>query len=413
MHVLFDRCAGLDVHKKTVVACLLLTQPGGEIRRQVRTFSSTTSGLLALADWLTDDQVTHVAMESTGIYWRPVFNILEGVFTVILVNAQHMKAVPGRKTDVKDSEWLADLLRHGLLKASFIPPQPIRDLRDLVRYRQALVQERTREVNRVHKALESTNIKLSSVASKVMGVSGHAMIEALIAGESSPEVLAGLARGTLKKKLPQLQEALLGRVDGHHRLLLTYLMAHIHFLEHMLDDLCVQIQQYLVPYEEAVSLLVSIPAIQTETAACIVGEIGVDISCFPSAAHLASWAGVCPGNRESAGKHLSGRTTKGNKRLKAALAEVVWLLARMRDNYLSAHYHRLARRLGERKAVTAVSHSLLVIIYHMLRDKQPYHDLGAAYYETLDQERVIKGAVHRLEKFGFAVSLQPQQEVGS
>lgn len=277
MQVLYERCAGLDVHKKTVVACVMLTLLGGQVTKQVRTFATTTEGLLALADWLTSQQVSHVALESTGIYWRPVFNILEGAFSVILVNAQHMKAVPGRKTDVKDSEWLADLLRHGLLKASFIPPQPIRDLRDLVRYRKTLVHERAQEVNRLQKVLETANIKLSSVVTDVLGVSGRAMISALIAGESSPEVLAGLARGSLQKKLPQLREALLGRVDRHHQILLTHILSHISFLEQTLARLFLQIQQYLQPYEDAVALLVTIPGIQRETAASILGEIGADM----------------------------------------------------------------------------------------------------------------------------------------
>ena len=413
MQVLFARCAGLDVHKKTVVACVMLTLLTGEVRKQVRTFATTTQGLLALADWLTNQQVTQVAMESTGIYWRPVFNILEGAFTVILVNAQHMKAVPGRKTDVKDSEWLAELLRHGLLKASFIPPQPIRDLRDLVRYRQSLVQERTREINRLQKVLETANIKLSSVVSDVMGASGRSMIQALIAGEHSPEVLAELAQGSLHKKIPQLREALLGRVDAHHQILLSHLLAHISFLDQAIFHLFFQIHSYLKPYNQAVELLVSIPGIAQETAACILAEIGVDMSCFPTAAHLASWAGVCPGNRESGGKRLSGKINKGNARLKAALAEVVWVLSHMKDNYLSAQYHRLARRLGKQKAVMAVAHSLLVIIYHMLRDQQPYRDLGATFFETRDKERVVKGALRRLESFGYTVTLQPQEEVST
>jgi transposase len=413
MQVLFARCAGLDVHKKTVVACVMLTLLTGEVCKHVRTFATTTEGLLALADWLTSQQVTHVAMESTGIYWRPVFNILEGAWTVILVNAQHMKAVPGRKTDVKDSEWLAELLRHGLLKASFIPPQPIRDLRDLVRYRQSLVQERTREINRLQKVLETANIKLSSVVSDVMGASGRSMIQALIAGEHSPEVLAELAQGSLHKKIPQLREALLGRVDAHHQILLSHLLAHISFLDQAIFHLFFQIHSSLKPYDEAVELLVSIPGIAQETAACILAEIGVDMSCFPTAAHLASWAGVCPGNRESGGKRLSGKINKGNARLKAALAEVVWVLSHMKDNYLSAQYHRLARRLGKQKAVMAVAHSLLVIIYHMLRDKQPYRDLGATFFETRDKERVVKGALRRLESFGYTVTLQPQEEVSA
>ncbi|MFL5659164.1 MAG: IS110 family transposase [Ktedonobacteraceae bacterium] len=413
MQVLFARCAGLDVHKKTVVVCVMLTLLTGEVRKQVRTFATTTQGLLALADWLTNQQITHVAMESTGIYWRPVFTILEGAFTVILVNAQHMKAVPGRKTDVKDSEWLAELLRHGLLKASFIPPQPIRDLRDLVRYRQSLVQERTREINRLHKVLETATIKLTSVVSDVMGASGRSMIQALIAGEHSPEVLAELAQGSLHKKIPQLREALLGRVDAHHQILLSHLLAHISFLDQAIFHLFFQIHSYLKPYDEAVELLVSIPGIAQETAACILAEIGVDMSCFPTAAHLASWAGVCPGNRESGGKRLSGKINKGNARLKAALAEVVWVLSHMKDNYLSAQYHRLARRLGKQKAVMAVAHSLLVIIYHMLRDKQPYRDLGASFFETREKERVVKGALRRLESFGYTVTLQPHEEVSA
>jgi transposase len=389
----------------------MLTLPTGEMHKQMRTFATTTQGLLALADWLTSQQVTHVAMESTGIYWRPVFNILEGAWTVILVNAQHMKAVPGHKTDVKDSEWLAELLRHGLLKASFIPPQPIRDLRDLVRYRQSLVQERAREINRLQKVLETANIKLSSVVSDVMGASGRSMIQALIAGEHSPEVLAEFAQGSLHKKIPQLREALLGRVDAHHQILLSHLLAHISFLDQAIFHLFFQIHSYLKPYDEAVEVLVSIPGIAQETAAAILAEIGVDMSCFPSAAHLASWAGVCPGNRESGGKRLSGKINKGNKRLKATLAEVVWVLSHMKDNYLSAQYHRLARRLGKQKAVMAVAHSLLVIIYHMLRDKQPYRDLGGTFFETREKERVVKGALRRLEGFGYTVTLQPQQEV--
>ncbi len=413
MQVLHEHCAGLDVHKKTVVACLMLTQESGEVRKQVRTFATTTASLLGLADWLSTHQVTHVAMESTGVYWRPVFNILEAAFEVILVNAQHMKAVPGRKTDVKDSEWLADLLRHGLLKASFIPPQPIRDLRDLVRYRKSLIQERSREINRVQKVLETANIKLSSVASNVMGVSGKAMIEALISGEHSPDVLAELAKGTLHKKIPELREALLGRVDAHHQLLLKHLLAHISFLDQTIFELFFQIQHLLAPYDEAVELLVTLPGVGADIAASIIGEIGVDMSCFKSAAHLASWAGLCPGNRESAGKRLSGRINQGNKRLKAALCEAVWVISHTRGNYLSAQYHRLARRLGKQKAIIAVAHSLLVIIYHMLRDQQPYRDLGADFFEAREKERKVKYALRQLEGFGYTVTLQPQEEVSA
>lgn len=413
MQVVYERCAGLDVHKKTVVACLMLTASTGEMRKQVRTFATTTQSLLALADWLTSHQVTNVAMESTGIYWRPVFNILEAAFEVVLVNAQHMKAVPGRKTDVKDSEWLADLLRHGLLKGSFIPPQPIRDLRDLVRYRKSLIQERTREINRVQKVLETANIKLSSVVSNVMGVSGKAMICALSSGEHDPEVLAELAKGTLHKKIPELRGALLGRVDAHHQIFLKHLLAHISFLDQTIFELFFQIQQALAPYDEAVDLLVTLPGVGADIAASVIGEIGVDMSCFPSAAHLASWAGLCPGNRESAGKRLSGRVNQGNKRLKAALCEAVWVISHTKDNYLAAQYHRLARRLGKKKAIIAVAHSLIVIIYHMLRDQQPYRDLGATFFEAREKERKVKFALRQLEGLGYTVILQPHEEVSA
>lgn len=413
MQVLFERCAGLDVHKKTVVACLMVTLPTGEVRKQIRTFATLTQSLLALADWLSSQQVTHVAMESTGVYWRPVFHILEATSEVVLVNAQHMKAVPGRKTDVKDSEWLADLLRHGLLKASFLPPQPIRDLRDLVRYRKTLIQERSREINRVQKALETATIKLSSVVSNVMGVSGKAMIEALIQGEHDPEVLAELAKGTFPQKLPALRDALLGRVDAHHQILLKHLLAPISFLDQTIFELFFQIQHALAPSEQAVELLVTLPGVGADIAASIIGEIGVDMSCFPTSAHLASWAGLCPGNRESAGKRLSGRVKQGNKRLKVALTEAVWVISHTKDNDLSAQYHRLARRLGKKKALIAVAHSLLVIIYHMLRDQQPSRDLGATFFEEREKERKVSYALRQLEGFGSSVTLQPNQEVSA
>ncbi|MFL5627575.1 MAG: IS110 family transposase [Ktedonobacteraceae bacterium] len=292
MRVIYERCCGLDVHKKIVVACILLTQPNGQVQKVVRTFATTTAGLLTLADWLSSLQVTYVAMESTGIFWRPVFNVLEQDHSIILVNAQHMKAVPGRKTDVKDSEWLADLLRHGLLKASFIPTKPTRDLRDLVRYRKTLVYERAQEVNRLQKVLETANIKLASVVSDVLGKSGRSMLAALIEGVSDAEALAKLARGSLRSQLPQLQEALQGQVELHHRVLLQHLFAHITFLEDTIQRLQYDIEQRLSPFEEAMQLLLSIPGIQAITAAAILGEIGSDMSRFPSAKHLASWAGV-------------------------------------------------------------------------------------------------------------------------
>jgi transposase len=406
MQVLYARCAGIDVHKKMVVVCVMLTALSGEVSKQIRTFATTTVGLLALADWLSSQQVTHVAMESTGVYWRPVFNILEANFEVILVNAQHMKAVPGRKTDVRDSEWIAQLLRHGLLRASFIPPQPIRDLRDLVRYRKTLVYERSQEVNRLHKFLETANIKLTSVVSDVMGKSGRAMVQALLEGVSDPEALAELARGSLRGKLPQLREALEGRVDAHHRVLLRHVLKHIEFLEESLAQLTGEIEKLLDPYEKDIERIVQIPGLQRLTVTAILAEIGHDMSRFPSDKHLASWAGVAPGNNRSAGKQLSGRTTKGNTRLRAALAEAVWAISHTTDNYLSAQYHRLARRIGKKKAIVAVSHSLLIIIYHMLREQSDYRDLGATYFETRDKERLRTSALRRLESLGYKVTLE-------
>jgi transposase len=408
MQLLYTRCAGLDVHKKTIVACLILSVLNGQVHKEVRTFATTTAGLLALADWLASQEVTHVAIESTGVYWRPVFNILEATCTVILVNAQHIKAVPGRKTDVRDSEWLADLLRHGLLKASFIPPQPIRDLRDLVRYRKTLVYERSQEVNRLHKLLETANVKLTSVVSDVMGKSGRAMLDALLEGISDPEALAELARGSLRGKLPQLREALEGRVDAHHRVLLQHLLEHIEFLETSLHTLIGEIEQLLSPYEEAIERLVQIPGVQRLTATAILAEIGDDMSRFPSARHLSSWAGVAPGNKQSGGKRLTAPTTKGNTRLRAALAEAVWVISHTKDNYLSAQYHRLARRIGKKKAIVAVSHSLLVIIYHLLRDQTDYRDLGSTYFETRDKEQLRSSAVRRLESLGYTVTLEEE-----
>ena len=308
MQVLYLRCCGIDVHKKTIVVCVLLTQPDGTVQRIVRTFSTMTADLLACVDWLESLQIQMVAMESTGVYWRPIFNLLEAHLQVILVNAQHMKAVPGRKTDVKDSEWIADLLRHGLLKASFIPPQPIRDLRDLTRYRKTLMQERAQEVNRRHMVLETANLKLASVASDVLGKSGREMLDALVGGERDPQVLAELARGRLRAKLPELRLALDGRLRPHQTFLLQQILAHIDFLEQSLEQLQAEIGQRLVPFEKTTTLLESLPVLMEVAKAVVIAEIGVDMTRFPTSRHLASWAGICPGNRVSGGKRLSGTT---------------------------------------------------------------------------------------------------------
>src|SRR6266699_111264 len=386
--VLYARCAGLDVHKKTVVACLMLTAASGKVSHEVRTFATTTAGLQALAAWLESFGVTHVAMESTGIFWRPVFNLLEGRFQVILVNAQHMKAVPGHKTDIRDSEWLADLLRHGLLKASFIPPKPIRDLRDLVRSRKTLVRQRAQAINRVQKVLETANIKLSSVATDVLGKSGRDMIEALLAGISDAEALADLARRRLRAKLPALREALDGRVEATHRLLLRHLLDLIDFLQGKLDTLADEIDQLLAPYERLLTRLMQIPGIGRLAAATILAEIGTDMSRFPSAKHLASWAGVAPGNKQSGGKRLRASTTKGHTHLRAVLAEVVWVISHTKENYLSAQYHRLAH------------------INQLLRPSQEQHNLGPQLFLTLYTTCQLETAVRLMEALGSKVMLQ-------
>ncbi|MGE5334976.1 MAG: IS110 family transposase [Nitrososphaerota archaeon] len=407
MQVVNMRCCGLDVHQKTVVACVVLTEPTGEVQREVRTFGTMTGDLLALNDWLNALAVEQVALESTGVYWRPVFNLLEADHQIMLVNAQHLKAVPGRKTDVKDSEWLADLLRHGLVKASFIPPQPVRELRELTRYRKTLVQARAQEVNRLHKVLEGANLKLGAVATDVLGTSGRDMLAAILAGEADPAVLADLARGRLRAKLPQLRQALEGRVTAQHRVLIRHVLAHIDFLEQQLAELIAEIEAQLAPFAEAVTLLETIPGVAEAAATAIVAEVGVDMTRFPSAKHLASWAGLCPGNKQSGGRRLSGKTTTGNVWLRAVLGEVAWSITHTSGNYLAALYHRLARRRGKQKAIVALAHSLLVSIYYMLRDHQPYRDLGADHFDRLQSARIQRHYVRRLEQLGYAVTLSP------
>jgi transposase len=408
MQVVHARCCGLDVHKKAVTACVLLTAPDGTVRKHVRTFTTMTCELLALDDWLGALGVTHVAMESTGVYWRPVFALLEAERDLLLVNPQHIKAVPGRKTDVRDAEWLAELLRHGLLRGSFVPPAPIRELRELTRYRKQLVQQRTQEVNRLHAVLETANLKLAVVATNVLGVSGRAMLAALLGGEQDPDVLAELACGRLRAKLPALREALTGRVTPHHLVLLERILAHIDFLEESIAAVQDEVERALAPEAQAVALLQTIPGVGPVAAATIVAEIGTDMRRFPSAGHLASWAGLCPGNRESAGKQQSGKMRPGNAWLKGVLAEVAWGISRLREQtYLAAQFHRIARRRGRRKAVMAVAHSVLVIAYHLLRDQQPYRELGADYFDKRDQTRLQRHYVARLSALGYQVDLTP------
>ncbi|MDD5703975.1 MAG: IS110 family transposase [Dehalococcoidales bacterium] len=407
MDIIHTHCAGLDVHKKVVVAAIIV--PGKEegLYKETRSFGTMTAELLTLSDWLMSQGVTQVAMESTGEYWKPIFNILENNFEVILVNAQHIRKVPGRKTDVSDAEWLADLLRHGLLSPSFIPPLGQRELRELTRYRSTFVKERATLVNRVQKVLESANIKLSSVASNVMGVSGRAILEAIIAGQTTPEQMAELSKGRLREKRTQLTQALEGRVKARHRFVLTELLCQIGSLDETIARFDEEIERYCRPFEEAVVLLDTIPGIARETAEIIVSEIGTDMSRFPSAAHLASWAGVAPGNNESAGKKRSGRTTQGNKPLGVALNQAAHAAAHTRNTYLAAQYHRLAGRRGKKRAIMAVAHSILVIAYHMLKNHLPYEDLGADYFDKRRPETTSKRLVRRLEQLGFHVSLQP------
>jgi transposase len=372
METIHDRCAGLDVHKKTVVACVRRIGPDGQPHQQTRTFATMTADLLALADWLAAEGVAEVAMEATGVYWKPVYHLLEDRFRLTLVNAQHIKKVPGRKTDVKDAEWIAQLHQCGLLRGSFVPPEPIRELRDLTRQRTQLIRARATVVNRVHKVLEDANIKLASVATDVLGASGRAMIAALIRGEDDPEVLAELARGSLRGKKEALRRAMLGRVTDHHRFLLQTLMEQERHLEGQIERYDGRIAEAMRPFAEAEAQLKTIPGVGTQAAEVIIAEIGADMSRFPTAAHLCSWAGMSPGNEVSAGKRHSGRTTKGSAWLRSLLVQVAWAAVRTKGTIFKAQYHRWARRMGAKKALVAVGHKILVIIYELLREKTDY-----------------------------------------
>jgi len=408
MDVVYTQCAGLDVHKKTVVAAIIVPDGQGGLHKETRTFGTMTVDLLALSDWLMGHGVTHAAMESTGEYWKPPFNILESNFEVVLVNAQHVKAVPGRKTDINDAEWLADLLRHGLLRASFIPPVGQREMREMTRHRSNFVRERATLVIRVQKVLESANIKLASVASDVMGVSGRAMLAALIEGHASPAEMADLAKGKLREKREQLVKALEGRVKPHHRFILTELLCQIDNVEEAVSHFDEQIQLLCVPFEAAIALLDTIPGVARQTAEIIVSEIGIDMSRFPSAAHLAAWAGVAPGNNESAGKRRSGKTRKGNQALGVVLNQAAHGAAHTKGTYLSAQYHRLAGRRGKKKAIMAVAHSILVIAYHLIKRQEPYRELGGDYFDQRRPEATAKRLVKRLQQLGYEVVIQSQ-----
>jgi transposase len=374
MDLIHPCCAGRDVHKKTVVACVRRTGPDGRVSREVRTYPTMTADLIALADWLAAEGVTHVARESTGVDWKPVFHLLEGRFEVLLVNAHHVKNVPGRETDVKDAEWLAQLLQYGLLKAGFIPPPPVRDLRDLTRQRAQLVGDRAAVVNRIHKVLEDANIKLSGVATDVLGASGRAMLAAMIDGQEDPEALAGLARGTLRGKAEALKEALQGFVSDHHRFLLRALLRQVDQLEGLIAEYTARIETAALPFAEAVGRVETIPGVGPRAAEVIVGEVGTDMAAFPTAGHLASWAGLCPGNDESAGKKRSGKTTKGSQWLRTVLVQVAWSASHTKETVFSATYRRWAKRMGKKKALVALGHKILVVIDKLLKDKTEYRE---------------------------------------
>ena len=397
MQVVYNRCAGLDVHKKTVVACVITPKSPSGWHKEIRTFTTMTQDLLKLSDWLTSHDCTHVAMESTGEYWRPVFNILEGTFEVMLVNARHIKAVPGRKTDIKDSQWIAELLQHGLLRASFIPPVEQRDLRDLTRHRSNFIRERVNLVNRVQKVLEAANIKLASVASDVMGVSGRAMLAAIVEGSAGPELMADLAKGTMRKKHDLLIQALEGRVRPHQRFILAQLLCQIDSIDETIKCFDQQIEEYCDPFEQAVELIDTIPGIARRTAEIIISEIGIDMSRFPSAEHLAAWAGVAPGNYESGGKTLSTSTRKGNRSLRTILVQAAHALAHTKT-YLAAQFRRISGRRGKKRAAVAVAHSILTIAYHLISRQEPYKDLGADYFDKQRPESVLKRLVKRARK---------------
>jgi transposase len=409
MEVIVSRGCGLDVHQSVIAACLMIGKPGRRVRKQIRSFTAMKRDLEALRDWLKAEGCTHVAMESTGVYWKPVYNILEGHFEIIVANARHIKAVPGRKTDVKDAEWVADLQRHGLLRPSYVPEHEFRQLRDLTRYRCKLVSARSAERNRLIKLLESANVKLSSVASDVFGVSGRLMIKALQRGQATPEEMAELAIGQLRKKLPELAQALDGRLEAHHRQLLSMQMDRIERLERDLAQLDARLEVKLKPYAHQMELLNTIAGIDWVVAAMILAELGIKMSQWPTVGHLTSWAGLCPGQNESAGKRRNSRIRPGNPHLRAALVEATLAATRQKDCYFREKFYRLKAKRGHKRAVIAVARKLLVAVYYVLSKDTPYQELGAEYLDKLEPERLKLNLVRRLERLGYQVKLDPKR----
>ena len=408
MEAIVERCAGLDVHQASVVACVLIGRPGCKPRKEIRSFATLTWNLETLRDWLKELGVTHVGMESTGVYWKPVHAILEGHFTLIVGNAHHIKAVPGRKTDVKDAEWLADLVRHGLIKPSFVPPPAIRELRDLMRLRRSLAEARSTERNRTLKLLETANIKLASVASEVFGVSGMAMLEALIENKTTPAEMAELARGKLRRKREPLALALDGRMSEHHRYVLAFHLRRLAAIEQDLRTLDARIEERVQPFQAQRQLLQQIPGVDALIAATIIAEIGIDMSVFGNAMRLAAWAGVCPGNHQSAGKRKSGVTRRGNVHLKTALVTAAVCASRQRGSYYKDKYHRLRARRGRLRAAMAIAHKILIAAYHMLAGGVPYRELGEAFLDQQARQRTLRHLLHRLNHLGYDVMLQPR-----
>ena len=407
MDIVITQCAGLDVHKATVVATVRVPGNGGRRHVVTETFGTMTADLIALREWLQAFGVTHVALESTGVYWKPVYYVLEDAFELLLINMLELKRVPGRKTDVKDSEWLAQLLECGLLRSSFVPPVPIRELRDITRYRVQQTRDRSREVNRLQKVLEDAGVKLTTVLTDVMGVSGRAMVEALVAGTTDPQVLADLARGQLRKKLPALQRALVGRFRPVHAFLLEQILAKIDYLDETLDRLTEEIDRRVAPFEPMLTALDTIPGIDRIGAISLIAETGGDTRRFPTAAHLCSWAGMCPGHDESAGKRRSGKTRKANRYLRSTLIQAGLAASHKKDSALQALYARVKSRRGHKKAVVATGHQILEIAYYVMRDGVPYRELGAGYLRRHDRERTARRHVKQLEALGYVVTVQP------
>ncbi len=405
MQVRFERVSGLDVHRDTITACVRVPEAKSERREEVRTFGTMTADLLALRQWLQEHGVTHVAMEATGVLWKPVYYVLEGAFTVLLVNPGHIKTVPARKTAVKDTAWIAQVLECGLLSASFVPPKPIRELRDLTRYRTELMHERTREVQRLHKVLQDAGVKLSSVATDIMGASGRAMVEALVAGTRDAGALADLAKGLLRKKLPELRRALEERFDAHHAFMASRILAHIDYLEAEVEEISRRIEEALRPFTSEVEKLSSIPVVKAKASAVIVAEIGVDMKQFPSDKHVGSWAGLAPENNESVDKHKRCGTKPGNKWLRAALVESANAAVKKDDTRLAWLYYRLRPRLGHKKAIVAVAHEILRIVYHVLARGKTYEELGRDYFDRAHKEAMKTRYVRKLERMGFEVKL--------